>query len=436
MNVTIENLAPCKKLVRIELDPAAVDTAFGAIEKDFQKQASLPGFRPGKAPIPMVVKKYEKEIQEEVRKKLLSDSYRKAVEEKKLEVLGQPDVEEIQFGRGQAFQFAVTVETSPEFELPEYKGLPVKRDNKSVTDEDVSKAIEILREQRADFKKVERPLANGDIAVVNYTGTTDGKPLTDIAPTALGLTQKQGFWIEMKEGSFIPGFSEQLLGGKAGEKRTVNVDFPADFVSKELSGRKGVYEVEIVEVREKTLPAIDDAFAKTYDAESLDKLKEGVRRDLESELTSKQKRDVREQIIKALMGKVSFDLPEGTVAHETRNVVYNLVNENARRGVNREVIEKEKDAIYTAAAASAKERVKFAFIVQRIAEKEDIKVAQEEILRRVQILAQMNQIPVEQFAKDLQKRNGFTEIYDQLAHEKVLEFLENNAKVETVPAVA
>ncbi len=436
MNVTIENLAPCKKLVRIELDPAAVDTAFGAIEKDFQKQASLPGFRPGKAPIPMVVKKYEKEIQEEVRKKLLGDSYRKAVEEKKLEVLGQPDVEEIQFGRGQAFQFAVTVETSPEFELPEYKGLPVKRENKSVTDEDVTKALEILREQRADFKKIERPLANGDIAVVNYTGTTDGRPLTDIAPTALGLTQKQGFWIEMKDGSFIPGFSEQLLGGKAGEKRTVNVDFPADFVSKELSGRKGVYEVEIVEVREKTLPAIDDAFAKTYDAENLDKLKEGVRRDLESELTSKQKRDVREQIIKALMGKVSFDLPEGTVAHETRNVVYNLVNENARRGVNREVIEKEKDAIYTAAASSAKERVKFAFIVQRIAEKEDIKVSQDEILRRVQILAQMNQIPVEKFAQDLQKRNGFTEIYDQLAHEKVLEFLENNAKVETTPAAA
>ena len=187
-------------------------------------------------------------------------------------------------------------------------------------------------------------------------------------------------------------------------------------------------------MREKTLPEIDDAFAKTYDAESLDKLKEGVRRDLESELTAKQKRDVRQQVIQALMGKVSFELPEGTVANETRNVVYNLVNENARRGVNREVIEKEKDAIYTAAASTARERVKFAFIVQRIAEKEDIKVSQEEIMRRVQVLAQMNQVPVEQFAKDIQKRNGFTEIYDQLAHEKVLEFLENNAKVETVPA--
>jgi len=194
--------------------------------------------------------------------------------------------------------------------------------------------------------------------------------------------------------------------------------------------------VEIVEVREKTLPEIDDAFAKTYEAESLDKLKEGVRRDLESELTAKQKRDVRQQVIQALMGKVSFELPEGTVANETRNVVYNLVNENARRGVNRDVIEKEKDAIYTAAASTARERVKFAFIVQRIAEKEDIKVSQEEIMRRVQVLAQMNQVPVEQFAKDIQKRNGFTEIYDQLAHEKVLEFLENNAKVETVPAAA
>ena len=436
MNVTVENLAPCKKMVRIELDAQAVDAAFATVEKGFQKEARLPGFRPGKAPIPMVVKKYEAEIKEEVKRKIIGDSYRDALKEKNIEVLGYPDIEEIQFGRGQSLMFAATIETSPEFELPEYKGLPIKRESKDVTDADVAKALDLLREQRTDFAKVDRTLGNGDIAVVNYSGTSDGKPLTEIAPTAKGLTQNQGFWVEIKDGAFIPGFGEQLIGAKAGDKRTVTVDFPADFVSKELSGRKGIYEVEVVEVREKTLPALDDAFAKSFEAESLEKLREGVRRDLESELKYKQSRDLRSQIVTGLLGKVNFELPEGTVANETRNVVYNLVQENAKRGVAKDVIEKEKDAIYNAASANAKERVKLAFLVQKIAEKESIKVSQEEVLRRIQSLASMYQIAPDKFIKDLQKRNGIVEIYDQLSSEKVLEFLENNAAVETVSATA
>lgn len=436
MNVSVENLAPCKKLVRVELDAAAVDEAFAAMAKDFRKQANLPGFRPGKAPEHLVLKKYEKDIQDEVKRKLIGDSYRKAIDEKKLDVLGYPDIEEIQFGRGQALQFAATIETAPEFQLPEYKGLPIKREDRSVTDADVERAINLLRDQRVNFNTVARVAQSGDIAVVNYSGTCEGKPIIEIAPTAKGLTEQKSFWVEMKSDSFIPGFADQLLGAKAGDKRAVNVDFPADFVSKELSGRKGIYEVEVVEVKEKVLPALDDAFAKSFGAESLEKLREGVRRDLENELKFKQSKDTRTQMLRALMGRVNFDLPETAVAQETRNVVYDLVRENTKRGVSRETIEKEKDHIYAAATGSAKDRVKLSFLVQRIAEKEDIKVAQEEILRRVQTLAAMYQIPPEKFLKDLQKRNGLIEIYDQLAHEKVMELLENNAKIETVPAGA
>jgi trigger factor len=436
VNVTVENLAPCKKLLRVEVDAKDVDEAFDAMTKSFQKEASLPGFRPGKAPVAMVLKKYEQDIQAEVKRKLIGDSYRKVVEDHKLDVLGYPDIEEIQFARGQALQFAATIETAPEFQLPEYKGLPVKRDNKSVTDEDVEKALNLLREQQAKFEKVERELRDGDVAVVNYKGTCEGKVITEIAPTALGLTQQQGFWVEMKAGSFIPGFSEQLSGAKVGDKRTVTVEFPADFVTKELSGKKGEYDVEIVEVREKALPALDDAFARSYEAESLEKLREGVRKDLENELNYKHQKDTRAQVVRELLNRVQFDLPEIAVAQETKNVVYDLVRENTKRGVPRDLIEKEKDAIYTAATTNAKERVKVAFLVQRIAEKEDIKVSQEEILRRVQVIAQMNQIPPEKFIKDLQKRNGVTEIYDQLAHEKVIEFLVNNAKVEPAQATA
>jgi trigger factor len=423
-------------LLRVEVDVKTVDEAFDAITKDFQKQASLPGFRPGKAPRSLVLKKYEPDIKAEVKRKLIGDSYRQAVDEKKIAVIGYPDIEEIQFGRGQALQFAATIETAPEFQLPEYKGLPVRREAKSVTPADVDRAIEMLAKQHTKFETVARELRPGDVVVVNYTGTCDGKPVTDTAPTAKGLTEQKNFWVDTAPDAFLPGFAGQLAGAKAGDRRTVTVDFPANFVTKQLAGKKGVYEVEVVEVKEKVLPAMDDAFAKKYDAENVAKLREGVQRDLENELKYSQDRAVRGQIIRALLTATNFDLPETAVAHETRNVVYDLVRENTQRGVARDLIEKQKDEIYSAAAQSAKERVKLSFLIQRIAEKEGIQVSQDEVLKRVQSLAMAYQIPLEKFLKDLQKRNGVAELYDQIAHEKVLAFLEQNAKIEEVPATA
>ena len=127
MNISGENLAPCRNLLRVEVDAKAGAEIFASVAKDFQKQAALPGFRPGKAPRDLVVKKYGAEIQDEAKRKLIGENYRKALEEKKLQVLGYPDIEEIQFGRGQNLQFAATIETAQEFSQPEYKGLPVKR---------------------------------------------------------------------------------------------------------------------------------------------------------------------------------------------------------------------------------------------------------------------------------------------------------------------
>src|ERR1039458_4511972 len=434
VNVTVENLAPCKKLLRVELDAKSVDETFDAVAKDFQKQAALPGFRPTRSASELVLKKYEADIKDEVKRKLIGDNYRKAVEEKKIAVIGYPDIEEIQFGRGQNLQFAATIETAPEFHLPEYKGLPAKREIKSVTDADVERAVGLLAQQHVKFETVARELKPDDIAVVNYAGACDGKPITDTAPTAKGLTEQKNFWVDAAPDSFIPGFADQLIGAKAGDKRTVNVDFPADFVTKQLAGKKGVYEVEVVEVKEKVLPPIDDAFAKKYDAENLLKLREGVQRDLENELKYSQAKAVRGQIIRALLTATNFDLPETAVAHETRTVVYDIVRENTQRGVARDLIEKQKDEIYSAAAQSAKERVKLSFLIQRIAGQEGIQVSQDEVLKRVQSLAMANQIPLEKFLKDLQKRDGVRELYDQIAHEKVLAFLEQNAKIEEVPA--
>ncbi|MEO6035128.1 MAG: trigger factor [Verrucomicrobiota bacterium] len=432
MNVTVENLAPCKKLVRIEVDAQKVDNAFEDMLKNYQRQAALPGFRPGKAPKAMVEKRYETDIRDEVKKKMIPDAYREAIKEQKIDVVGYPDIEEIQFGKGQALQFAATIETAPEFEMPDYKGLPAKRENGSVTAEDVEKAIELLRERQTDFKTAERKLKEGDVAVVNYIGTTEGRPLTEIAPAAKSLTEQKNFWVNIDKTSFIHGFAEQLVGAKAGDKRTVNVDFPADFVTPELQGKKAVYEVDVVEVKEKTLPELNDEFAKAYGAESLEKLREGVRIDLANELKYKQERSVREQIVKGLLDRVTCELPESSVVQETRNIVYNIVTENQKRGISKEMIDQQKNEIYLSANSTAKERVKASFLFQKIAEKESIKVEQNEVLQRVQQLAANYQMAPDKFIKELQKRNGVPEIYEQIQNEKVIDLLVQNAKVEEV----
>lgn len=436
MNVSVENLGPCKKLLRFEVDPKQVDEAFESVTKEFLRHAALPGFRPGKAPKDMVLKKYEKDIEEEVRRKLMSDSYRQGVKDQKLKVITNPDVEEIQFTRGQPFQFAATLETAPDFELPEYRGLPAKREIASVTDDDVEKAFDALRAQQATFENVDRAIEQGDFAVVNYSGTHEGKPLTDLAPTARGLTEKKKTWIEISPDSFLPGFTPQLIGAKAGDKRTVTVEFPTDFVSAPLAGKKAQYEVEVVEVKRRVLPEVDDKFAQSYGAETVDVLREGVRKDLQNELNLKQKRAVRNQVIRALSERVNFDLPESLVEANTRNIVYDIVARSQQQGATKEMIDKQKDEIYSAANQNAKERVKLGFIMSAIANKEGITVPDEALHSRLAIMAHEANMPADKYIKELQKTEGIYQVMEQLLHERVVDFLHEHAKIEDIPAAA
>jgi trigger factor len=310
--------------------------------------------------------------------------------------------------------------------------LLVKKEIATVTEEDIERALNVLREQRATYIDVAHEVTEGDFVVVNYTGTCDGKPITEITPTARGLTEKKDFWLQVAKDSFITGFTEQLVGAKAGEKRTVTIDFPADFVPQQLAGKKGVYEVEIVQVKEKALPEYTDEFAKSFGAESIEKLRAGVVADLQSELKYKIKRSVREQLMRGLLGRVNCELPESVVLSETRNVVYDIVRENAERGVTKELIDRQKDQIFTYANNSAKERVKAAFVLGGIAEKEGIKADSNEVTQRILFLAQQHQIKPEQMVKQLRERNGIAEIQEQIVSSKVLDFLEQNARIEEV----
>ena len=436
MNVSVESLGPCKKLLRVELPVEKVNAVFDEITGEFQKGAQLPGFRPGKAPKHLVARAHEGRIVEETRKKLFNDSYTAAARQENLRVVVTLDVEEQQFGRNQEMRYTVTLETAPDFTVPSYKGLKVQRQLAVAGDADVDRAVNILREQQASFNDVDRPIQDGDVAVVNYSGTVDGKPLTDIAPTAKGLTAKQNTWILVKAGSFVPGFTEPLVGAKAGDKRTVNVTFETEFVHPELAGKAAVYEVEILGVKEKVLPEVNDEFAKRFEAADLAQLLQGIRNDLQRELESRQKQSVRDQLLKALLAQVEFELPESVIASETRNIVYGIVNENQKRGVPQEVIEQKKDEIFGNAKSSARERVKVAFILNRIAEAEKIGVDDKEMTQRVLWLAQQNQVTPDKMVKQIQEQNAVGELRQDILTGKVLEFIELNAQIEDVMPVA
>ena len=236
----------------------------------------------------------------------------------------------------------------------------------------------------------------------------------------------------MHEGHFLPGFHEPLIGLKAGEQKNITLTAPEDFVIKELASKELSFDVTIKEVKVKQLPEITDEFAKQYGAENTEALREGVFNDLENELHTTQKRKVRDQLIKHLLTTVQCELPESVVDQETKNVVYELVRENQQRGVAKETIDEKKDEIYSAAATSAKDRVKVAFIIGKIAAEEGVKVSSEEVNQRIIMMAQSYNMAPDQLAKKLKERGGISEIQEQIMTSKVLDLMELQAEVEEV----
>jgi trigger factor len=434
LNVTVTDVGPCKKLLRVEVGETEVEQGFVHAEKEIQKRANLPGFRKGKAPLPMILKAFEKEIKEEAEHKVVSESYTAAIKQENLAVFNLLNVEDLHLERGKPLQIVATIEVRPQINLPPYKGLPAKREDRSVAEAEIDHAIELLRARHATFEDLKRPAAPGDMLVVNYTGSCDGKPISEVAPDARSLAAAQKFWIELKEGAFLPGFFEQMSGVTPGTKRTVTVTFPADFPTPALAGKPASYEVEVLEVKERILPPVDDTFAQAWEARDVKGLREGVRQDLQNELNDKTRRSIREQVVRALVAPLNFDMPESAVLSETRNVVYEVVRENTKRGVSKDLIDKNKDEIFNMANTAAKERVKSAFVFARIAELEGIKVEPDEFEARLYSMAKALSLTPDKLLKELQRRKGETQLVEQILNEKVVDFLQQHAKIEDVPA--
>jgi trigger factor len=435
MPVIIETVTPCRRKLRVEVEAAQVAGVRAELLQEFRKQATLPGFRPGRAPEPLVEKRYAQQLDDEVRQRVIPDSYRAAVAEQKLHVVGMPQIEKVEYQPGQPLIFTAVVDTAPEFKLPEYKGIAVKKTQKPVTEDEVNQTVEDLREQQAEFVDVTgRPLALGDFAIVNYTGVCDGQPLTALAGEAKTLGEHKDFWLLMTSDAFLPGFCDQLVGTNAGEKKQVLVDFPADFAVKPLAGRKATYFVEVTGIKAKKLPAVDDEFAKRVGAASASALLSEIRKGLEAERADQANGELRKQILDHLLAQVEFELPESLVEQETRSLVYDLVQENTRRGVPKETLEQKREEILAHAAQRARERIRVSFLLEAIAQAEKITVTPAEMEDRLAALAGRYRVTPEKLKAQLDERGRLGEIEEQVLVGKTLDFLIANANVETTKA--
>ncbi len=435
MKVEVEKHPGLVSKLQIELPPEDVAKEWDAIANSFARFAKIPGYRPGKAPRAVIDKRFRKEIQEELTKKLVSKSYHEAVEREQLRVASLTNIEDVQFGENKSMRFRATVVTAPEFELPDYKQIPVQVPDTKVSDVDVDEALDRLRDQSADFVDVPaRGLEMGDFAVLDFDGSVESKPISEIAPQASkNLYGGKKFWLHLAADNFLPKFCEQLIGQKPGETRLVIVRFPEDFMVKELAGKKADYAVTLRDIKEKVLPAVDDAFAaKLVPGKTLADLRQMIEHDIEHAKEHDAERAKESQIVKFLHEQTQFELPPALLQNETRRALAELVQQNRERGVTDEMLKEKEKELIDGAASLAGHRLKTNFILHRIAEREKIQVVKEDIDFRLKQEAARYDISPEKMRKELQQKDALDDVAEQILLGKTLDFLKANVSVETV----
>jgi trigger factor len=440
MKVEVEKQPGFISKLQIELPPEEVTKEWDAIAISFSRFAKIPGYRPGKAPRAVIDKRFRKEIQEELTKKLVSKSYHEAIEQQQLRVASLTSIEDVQFGEDKSMRFRATVVTAPEFELPDYKNIPVQAPDTEVSGAEVDAALERLRDQSADFVDVPgRGLQMGDFAVLDFEGSVDSKPISEITPQASkNLQGGKKFWLQLAADNFLPKFCEQLTGQKQGETRLVIVHFPDDFPVKELAGKKADYAVTLREIKEKVLPVVDDALAaKLVPGKTLVDVRQMIEHDIEHAKQHDAERASESQIVKYLHDHIQFELPPALLQNETRRALAELVQRNRERGVTDEMLKQKEKELIDGAAGLAANRLKTNFILHRIAEHEKIQVTKEDVDLRIRQEATRYDISPDKMRKELQQKDALDDIAEQILVGKTLDFLKANVSVEEAqqPAV-
>ncbi len=430
MDISVDIQPDCTATLKATIGADVTTQRRNAIVDSYAAQAKVPGFRPGKTPKSIITKRYKEQIESELLGELFDSVCREALEQNdKLKVLnfGTP---EHSFDEAGAYTVSSTMTIVPEFELPEYKGIEVTAPSEEVTDADMEQALTQLAEQTAEFEPVEREAQMDDVCVIDFKSTLDGQPLAEALGKPAGFMEgREGQWMKVEEDSFLPGFASSLAGMKAGESKDITVEIPASFPVEELRNKTLVMATTVVEVREKKLPAIDDEFAKRMMGGTLDELKEAMKARLASQKKMAANEAKADQITEKLADMLDFNLPEVIVERELHGVLQQKLQEAMYSGNVPADMDKFVEEAREDARKSAVRNLKVFFMLQEIAQKENISVTDEELYYEVAGQAKRQKKNLKSYIRELHRDGRMHGIRLSLLTAKVLDFLTGEAKV-------
>ena len=431
MKTKLENAGPCRKLLHVSAPTDEVMPEYNNVLKAYRQQARIPGFRKGKAPEAVVERRFKKELMEDAKDRLVPQLYREAIEKEKATPIAVVDVHDVEFEKESGLSFQVTLDVAPDFKLPRYKKISLKRTKVAIEDKAVEEAIEKMRQSSARYEEAgDREVKDGDFVKCDFTGEIDGKPVSEISEEASAVAKGSDFSLMIGEADIIPGLAAGVTGAKREEEREVNVEFPADYRLKSLCGKKALYKVKVTGIRERALAEIDEEFAKKFGADSVSALQDMIRKELLENADRTEKERLKGEIIQHLIGKVKMDVPLSVVEQEKSAMVRNIVNRIAMQGADKDQIESQRDTILEEATKSSEERVRTSYILSKIADEEEMSVEDTELDDRIAEMSQRYGMPPEKFRAEMEKRNSIEGLGSEIRAEKTLEFLFENAKIK------
>jgi len=416
--------ATCRRELELEIPAEEVQKAVERVAREFASVARVPGFRPGKAPVTLIRRRFAEDIKSEVLQSLVPGRIEQAVNEQKLVPVTRPQVDKVDFAEGGPLKFRATFEVLPEFELGDYKSLEVEVETFEISDADVEKTLSEMRERAATFVPVEgRAIENGDFAQLKLMGTPEGggQPL-----------QADNVLCQIGAQETIDGFNENLRGAQVGDHRRFEVRYPEDYPDARLTGKVYHYAVEVTAIKEKKLPELNDEFAKDVsDAVTLEGLRSKIRQNLEAARDHRQAEQAKERILAKLIAAHEFPVPAALVEHQMDVRLERSVRSLAAQGVDPRAVNVDWVALRRRQRDRAVEDVKAELILDRIATAENIDVDEQEVEREIAALAERGGESATAVRARLTKQGALDRMKSKLRSDKTLEWLYRNARIRT-----
>jgi trigger factor len=419
------DVSECKKNLDIEIPQDVVDAEITHIAQEFARRARVPGFRPGKAPIGVVKTRFRDEILSEMMQHLMPKYFGDAVDQRKLDIVQSPRFESVDYTSGKPLKFKAVFEVYPQLNVTNYEGIPVAEVSSNVEDTEVDASLKKLQDDMAELAPVEedRPVKEGDFAEISYSGIIEGSE----EPRVTG----QKAVAEIGGPTTVKEFTENLIGGKAGEEKTFMVNYREDYPEKRLAGKSVEYKVRIEAIKTKEIPEFNDEFAQRFgEYKTLDDLKVKIREDLEKHKREHAQEQMREKMLEWLEDNNEFELPDSLVERQLQIRVQRLLRDLGRQGINPERLDVDWGKIREDQQHQAIRDVKGSLILEHISEKENISVSDEEIEGEIDKIAAETNRPKEKVKEVLSRDSGLDRLRGQIRNKKTLDLLQEKARIQ------